>query len=150
MTTNLFVGKAMNESEYQAWLKTRSKSVIMVNSTGLVKVQPIIKTNLQIRDDTDVLKLNKTERAFYKYLKSINPPWIGVQCMTLKLGDDCRYTPDFFVLNHAGKLIAHEVKGFWRDDAKVKIKVAARMFLWIEFWVAVKKGSGFEESYVKP
>jgi hypothetical protein len=30
-----------------------------------------------------------------------------------------------------------EVKGFWRDDARVKIKVAREMFPWF-VWTAVK------------
>lgn len=47
---------------------------------------------------------------------------------TLKLADDTRYTPDFAVLLANGELEFWEVKGFWRDDAKVKIKVAEEMF----------------------
>ena len=32
------------------------------------------------------------------------------------------------VVTADGLLQYHEVKGFWRDDARVKIKVAARLF----------------------
>lgn len=52
----------------------------------------------------------------------------GFEKLTLKLGADCRYTPDFFVVNRDGEIEFHEVKGFFRDDAKVKIKVAAESF----------------------
>jgi hypothetical protein len=45
--------------------------------------------------------------------------------ITFKLADGCRYTPDFFVIDKNGYLQFWEVKGFFRDDAKVKIKVAA-------------------------
>jgi hypothetical protein len=48
--------------------------------------------------------------------------------LTLKLADDTRYTPDFLVQDLDGSLRLEEVKGFWRDDAKVKIKVAAAQF----------------------
>lgn len=48
--------------------------------------------------------------------------------MTLKLADDTRYTPDFFVLETDGTITLEEVKGFMRDDAAVKIKVAASLF----------------------
>lgn len=48
--------------------------------------------------------------------------------ITLKLADDCRYTPDFFVVDLLGGITFEEVKGFWRDDAKVKIRVAAQQF----------------------
>jgi hypothetical protein len=98
---------------------------------------------------TDEAKLNKTERAFLAHLRNCYHEWIGIQAMTLKLADDCRYTPDF---EHFGghQLIFYEVKGFWRDDARVKIKVAARMFVWARF-VAVQRIKGewkFEE--IKP
>lgn len=48
--------------------------------------------------------------------------------ITLKLGDDCRYTPDFAVIENDGTLRFEETKGFWRDDAKVKLRVAAKQF----------------------
>lgn len=48
--------------------------------------------------------------------------------VTLKLADDTRYTPDFMVLYADGALVFEETKGFWEDDALVKIKVAAAMF----------------------
>lgn len=53
--------------------------------------------------------------------------------MTLKLADDCRYTPDFFVVTPAG-LELHEVKGpnAW-EDSVVKLKVAASLFPWFRF-----------------
>jgi hypothetical protein len=50
------------------------------------------------------------------------------EAVTLKLAKDTRYTPDFFVVLYDGAIQCHEVKGFWRDDAKVKIKVAAEKF----------------------
>lgn len=89
---------------------------------------------------TDEAKLNKTERSFLVHLREAHPGnWIGVQCITLKLADDCRYTCDIWERTIGGLLYAYEVKGFFRDDAKVKIKVAARMFPWIRF-VVVKRG----------
>lgn len=78
---------------------------------------------------TDEKKLNKTEKRFLDWLwqRALPGQYIGVQSITLKLADDCRYTPDFVTI-FQGDIRAYEVKGFWRDDAKVKIKVAARMF----------------------
>jgi hypothetical protein len=100
---------------------------------------------------TDESKLNKTERAFLQWLR-LQPSvaWIGIQNVTLKLADDCRYTPDFLWVNLIGDLEFIEVKGFWRDDARVKIKVAARQFPWARF-IAVRRVKGewkFEE--IKP
>lgn len=104
---------------------------------------------MTIQPSTDVQKLNKTERRFYEVLQGRGYEWLGVQCMTLKLADDTRYTPDFFAIER-GELLAFEVKGFWRDDAKVKIKVAARQFPFIRFTVAVLTKNGFMRSEVRP
>lgn len=52
----------------------------------------------------------------------------GFEQITLKLADDCRYTPDFWVLADDDVLEFHETKGRWMDDAKVKIKVAAAQY----------------------
>ena len=77
-------------------------------------------------------EMNKLERAYADHLYArqlageIKKYWF--QGMTLRLGNDCRYTPDFVVLLASGELEMHEVKGFWRDDARVKIKVAAEMY----------------------
>jgi hypothetical protein len=47
----------------------------------------------------------------------------------LRLADKTFYSPDFAVLTKAdGTLEMHEVKGFWQDDARVKIKVAASIY----------------------
>lgn len=71
--------------------------------------------------------------------------------VTLKLAPDCRYTPDFFILERDGTITLEEAKGHWEDDARVKIRVAADRFPWFRF-VAVrrvpkKEGGGwrFEE-----
>ena len=99
---------------------------------------------------TDEAKLNKTERAFLNWVRTLPHTWIGVQSITLKLADDCRYTPDVVAVWTTGTITFYEVKGFWRDDARVKIKVAARMFLWAKF-IAVQRIKGewkFEE--IKP
>lgn len=64
----------------------------------------------------------------------------GFEEITLRIGDDCRYTPDFWVLADDDVLEFHEVKGFWRDDAKVKIRVAAEKYPQFRFlaWRRVK------------
>lgn len=64
----------------------------------------------------------------------------GFNEITLRLGDDCRYTPDFWVLPLSGIFELHEVKGFFRDDAKVKIKVAAAKYPFIFRLVRLEKG----------
>lgn len=50
------------------------------------------------------------------------------EAITLKLADDCRYTPDFLVMLADHSLECHETKGFMRDDAQIKLKIAAQVF----------------------
>jgi hypothetical protein len=95
------------------------------------------KAEFGFKPSTDEQKLNKTERAFLSYLRA-KYDWVGVQSLTLKLGDDCRYTPDFWTV-HFGRMTAWEVKGFWRDDAKAKIKIASRQFRMFDFCVVMKR-----------
>lgn len=55
----------------------------------------------------------------------------------LRLADRTFYHPDFRVLRVDGTVEFHEVKGFWEDDARVKIKVAAEMHPYV--FVGVKR-----------
>jgi len=58
--------------------------------------------------------------------------------ITLKLAADLRYTPDFAVYTAAGLLVFYETKGFFRDDARVKVKMAAEVFPMHTFYLARK------------
>jgi hypothetical protein len=56
----------------------------------------------------------------------------------LRLAYNTTYTPDFLVIANDGRAEFHEVKGFMRDDAAVKIKVAAEMFPEAAFYLCKK------------
>ena len=88
--------------------------------------------------------MNKTEAAYGAFLEGEKyagrVAWYRFEGMTLKLADDCRYTPDFTVMRADGAMECHEVKGFWRDDARVKIRVAASLYPFR--FVAVTKTKG--------
>ena len=97
-------------------------------------------------------EMNGTEQAYHDHLAQRQHAgeiaWSKFEAMTFKLADDTRYTPDFMVMLADGQLQAHEVKGYWTDDARVKIKVAAALFP-LEF-IAIKKkakkdGGGWEK-----
>ncbi len=100
-----------------------------------------LNRKLEIRPTTDVAKLNKLETEYLAWLQNQRPMWFGVQCLTLKIGHDCRYTPDFFVLDETG-LRAVDTKHMRNgkvhieDDALVKMKCTARLFPWIHIVVA--------------
>ena len=81
--------------------------------------------------------MNKTEHAYAGRLEVLKRAgeihdW-RFAAVTLVLGPDCRYTPDFLVVENSGLVAFHEIKGFWRDDAKVKIRLAAKLFPWMTF-----------------
>ena len=75
---------------------------------------------------------NKTEDAYEARLKALTAAgtylWYRFEGLKLRLADNTFYTPDFAVMNANYGLECHEVKGFWTDDARVKIKVAAEMY----------------------
>lgn len=77
-------------------------------------------------------QLNKTEQAYADYLAQLQAVggilWHKFEGMKFRLADNTFYTPDFMVMQPDGQLEAHEVKGYWQDDAKVKIKVASDMY----------------------
>ena len=77
-------------------------------------------------------KMNNAEFAYSKTLELRKMAgkilWYSFEGITLRLADRTTYTPDFVVMLANGELEMHEVKGFWTDDAKVKIKVAAEKF----------------------
>ena len=95
-------------------------------------------------------QMNQMERMYclrlerMKYVGEIC--WFSFEGMKFRLADKTSYTPDFMVMLADGSLQAHEVKGLWMDDARVKIKVAAQSFPIQFVGVTQKKGLwSFEE-----
>lgn len=94
--------------------------------------------------------MNKTETLYARELEmrkhSGKVTWYKFEGMKFRLAGSAFYTPDFAVMLATGALECHEVKGFWRDDARLKIKVAASMYP-IRFIAVTKRtqktGGGF-------
>jgi predicted nuclease of restriction endonuclease-like RecB superfamily len=105
---------------------------------------------------------SKWEREFHEILKARFPgAWIEYEPMSLKLADRAKYTPDFGVVDRmnpnpalATKVVFWEVKGHWREAARVRIKVAARLYPWARFIAVVKQkkrdGGGWKEEIFQP
>jgi hypothetical protein len=111
---------------------------------------------LGFQPSTDESKLNKTETRYLAWLRTLGDYWIGIQCITLKLGHDCRYTPDFWAVDKDG-MRAIDCKGTRDDgtpqveeDAMVKMRVAARLFPFARFLLAWKTASGWQHREIKP
>lgn len=95
--------------------------------------------------------MNKTEAAYAAHLELRKHAgevlWYRFEGLKLRLADNTFYTPDFAVMLADGVLEVHEVKGFWEDDARVKIKVAADQYPFRFLAVkarAKKDGGGWE------
>lgn len=95
--------------------------------------------------------MNKTEAAYDKHLALMQHAgeiqWRKFEGLKLRLADNTFFTPDFAVMAADGVMECHEVKGFWLEDARAKIKIAADMypFRFIAVRVKPKKdGGGWE------
>ena len=99
--------------------------------------------------------MNRTEAAYALVLEARRQAgevaWWEFEGITMKLADDTRYTPDFAVMLANGEMEMHETKGFMRDDAWVKLKIAAKQFPF-RFWLVrkerVAKGGGWNSEVV--
>ena len=96
-------------------------------------------------------QLNKTEAAYDKQLALMQHAgeikWRKFEGLKLRLADNTFYTPDFAVMAADGVMECHEVKGFWLEDARAKIKIAADMYPCRFIAVRVKpkkEGGGWE------
>lgn len=61
--------------------------------------------------------------------------------ITLKLADGSRFTPDFMTIRADREIEFFETKGFMREAANVRLKVAAELYPWFRFTL-VRRGKG--------
>lgn len=128
----------------------RSSMVEQALYKGQVTGSIPVAATVTVRKSTDEANLNKLEASWLAILRARGYPWIGVQSITLKLANDTRYTPDFSSVGPNGEFIFWETKGFFRDDAKVKLKIAARQYSWAVFMLVEKKKGQWIETEIKP
>lgn len=73
--------------------------------------------------------MNKWESLFAEELERRRVvgliTWYQFEAVRFRLADRAYYKPDFAALAHNGELILFEVKGMWREAARVRIKVAS-------------------------
>ena len=76
--------------------------------------------------------MNKTETRYAQDLelqkRAGDILWYKFEGFTLTLAPGARFTPDFAVMHCDGRLEFIEIKGFWREAARVRIKVAAELY----------------------
>lgn len=130
----------MTEQEYLALLARRMRKVgKLKNPTEPAPVKVIPKPKPD--------RLNKMESAFAQYLMQHTGYLVLAQQIKLRLADKTWYTPDFVCFCMDGVVRIYETKGFMRDDAAVKLKVAAEQY-WFFQWHLVTRKKG--EWIIKP
>lgn len=91
--------------------------------------------------------MNKTEQAYADHLRLLMLAGevlsYEFEPLKLRLADKTFYTPDFMVVRKGGLIELHEVKGFWEDDARVKIKVAAKQHWMFTFVGVMRHGANW-------
>ena len=94
-------------------------------------------------------RMNKTEQDYARILELRKSAgeilWFEFEPVKFRLADKTFYEPDFMVMLKTGEIEIHEVKGFWMDDAKVKIKCAAEKFPF-RFIAVQKKNGAFQKT----
>jgi hypothetical protein len=91
-----------------------------------------MKRGLQALGRLKTGAMNKTEQAYAATLEQRRHAgevaWFKFEGIKLRLADNTFYSPDFAVMLADGQLEMHEVKGYWLDDARAKIKIAADLY----------------------
>jgi hypothetical protein len=91
--------------------------------------------------------MNRTEARFAKEVLDVlklagDIAGYQFEGVRLRLAEGAGYTPDFVVRHKDGVVEFAEVKGFWREAARVRIKVAAEQYGWLGKFVAVRLVKG--------
>ncbi|AKG19263.1 hypothetical protein AAX09_07620 [Moraxella bovoculi] len=102
-------------------------------------------------------EMNKTETEYAQHLELLKRAGeilnFKFEPLKLSLAKNTTYTPDFMVINKNREIELHEVKGFWKDDARVKTKVAQATFPYFVFVGITKnpksKGGGWNYEYFR-
>lgn len=109
-----------------------------------VPAKPSGKVAMQALGRLKSGEMNKTEAAYDAHLSALmhigQVIWYRFEGIKFRLADNTFYTPDFIIMMADGRIQVHEVKGYWTDDARVKIKVAAGMYPFD--FIAIKKVKG--------
>ena len=116
---------------------------------GEALVAPSVAKALSPRGALPASGMNRTEAEYAQRLElrhhAGEVEWYAFEGITLKLAHDTRFTADFAVMLADGTVELHEVKGFMRGDAAVKLKLAAELFPFPVFVCRKTKGAWLVE-----
>lgn len=130
----------------QGSVNANKRSVKLHDSNASTPLQ-----NMQALGRLQSGEMNKTEKKYAARLETMKYAgdivWWEFEPMNLRLADKCFYKVDFLIMTSTCALEVHEVKGYWTDDALVKIKVAANKFPFRFLAVQAKKGEWIEREF---
>lgn len=100
-------------------------------------------------------KMNKLEADYGAYLDLPRATSFRIAnwqfgSVRLHLGGGAWYKPDFIVWLSDGGVEVHEVKGHWREAARVRIKVAASKFPCWLFLAVTRKDGVWQSEEIRP
>lgn len=103
-----------------------------MNEAAIAKLSPAIPSGIRARGQLRGREMNAIESDYAAELErrrhAREIAWWAFEAIVLRLADRTHYKPDFVVMGIGGELEIHETKGYWREDARLKIKVAAAQF----------------------
>jgi len=141
---------AISQKEYEQLLKNLAKN--RGTAVGDVAVNSV-KNKSTAASSTGTGK-NGLEQSYEDEVLKVRMilgeiVWYKFEGVRLKLANNTTYTPDFVAVTSAGLTEFHETKGFWRDDARVKIKLAASEFSCYKFIAITKEKGQFVYEVIK-
>ena len=146
----------MTEAEFGEWKQRQEALGVKVSGTpAAVRTVPVTREEkaacvaVIANGEVPEFKGNKTEAAYMALLEARKRAgeilWYRFEGITLKLAQDTRYTPDFFVLAADGSLECHETKGpFMREDSWIKLKIATSLFPFRFIFAQKTKNEGWQ------
>lgn len=142
----------MTEQEFSQLKNAKVAANSCHRPDHIADVGKMVAPELIAKGEKPATKMNKTESAYSTLLEARKRAgeiaWYCFEGITLKLAHDTRYTPDFVVMLASGELEMHETKGFMRDDARVKLHIAASTFPF-RFWLVRREKGEWNISRVK-
>ncbi len=129
------MSRGLNRSE--EWLAERLAGKVLSRSQVVGEFDKKVEQFSSVKPQFALGKLkfgemNKTESAYGSVLEARKAAgevtWYKFEGIRFQLAPATAYTPDYAVMLSDGLIELHEVKGFWEDAAKIKIKIASAMF----------------------
>lgn len=121
----------LTEEEYATFQQQHAIRTAVGTAIAKARTPPLPYANRLEADYAALLELRKRAGELHDW---------RYQPLRLILANRCTYEPDFLVIATDQTLELHETKGGWfRDDARVKVKVVARLFPWFKLVIVTRK-----------